>query len=717
MEKIKKIVDALKSGNWEEGQNLWMDLLAQGIEKVEPLKDAMQELSRRGQHKLALELLNLTVSSCAEANKPSLWLDSLRLLSQYNPADKKLVKQYTQAFLETYHDRTYLKDWVNKIQSKNYSPTKYIETLDKLILFKKNSVVKHKSGWGIGKVREIDNEKMEMIVDLENHKNHRIEIFAASDCLIPLEDDNFEALRAYNPEFLKEEAHEKPLELLYRVLKFHNEPVSSKEIKEYLCPKVIEEKEWSKWWTHARKLLLNDPYVETGESSHAKYSLRKEPMAWEDEIKSTFDKAEAMEKPLVVLEYLKHADAKQNYQHFCSVLSQQCKEYLSKGKLSYALEVYLIIQECNKKASIKVDQSISLSQIVKGNAIPIFNNVRIPALAPQTLEILLEEEPTFEHHLSQIFKKTSDLGRDTLYKYLNKNAELMEKYLGKVCREIFYDPLGYPDALIWLAKQIFASKIQASSQTKDPSDSTVSTIPSFFDVLQLLISTGGTLKALRQVESVKKINKIFSINLAKKIVENVDNVQAPQLLKSLEEANFLPYTFKQTLQQNLRDKYKDLGKQIQYIYTTKAGLNKYQRELEDLMLNKYEQNRKAIGEALSFGDISENAELDAAREIQWQLTNKAKEMQNNIARAMVIDFNTLDTNIINIGTQVTLQDEQGKKIQYTILGPWDVKLDKGIISYMSEIAKKLLGGKLQESVDLPAGKFQIVSIDKYKEEA
>ncbi len=705
MEKIKKIIDALKSGNWEEGQNLWMDALAQGIEKVEPLKEAMQELYRRGQHKLALELLNFTVSSCADSGKPKLWLESLRLLSNYNPSDKKLVKQYTQAFLQTYQDRSYLNEWVNKVQSKNFPPAKYIETLDKLVLFKEGSVVKHKSGWGIGKVRAIDHEKLEMIVDLENHKNHRIEIFAASDCLIPLEDDNFEALRAYNPTFLKEEAHEKPLELLYRVLRFHNEPVGSKEIKEYLCPKVIDDKEWSKWWTNARKLLLSDPYVETGDSSHAKYSLRKEPMAWEDEIKHSFDKAEIVEKPLVVLEYLKNPEAKQNYPHFCQVLLQQCQEHLNKGKFWYALELYLILRECQQKAKINLEIKITLPQIVKGNAITIFNNLRIPSLSQQTLEILLAEEPALEHHLSQIFKKTSDLGRDTLYKYLNKNADLIEKHLSKICREIFYDPLGYPDALIWLAKQIFANKIAS-----DPN------IPGFFDVLQMLLSTGGTLKALRQVESVKKINKIFSINLVKKIVENVDNMQAQQLLKSLDEGNFLPYTFKQTLQQNLREKFKDLGKQVQYIYTTKSGLNKYERELQDLMLNKYEQNRKAIGEALSFGDISENAELDAAREIQWQLTNKAKEMQNNIARAMVIDFSNVETSIINIGTQVTLQDEQGKKIQYTILGPWDVKLDKGIISYMSEIAKKLLGAKLQETVELPAGKFQIIAIDKYQEE-
>lgn len=699
-------METFKAGEWEQGQALWTELLGQGVNEVAPFKEAMKELWRRGQQKLGLELLNLTAQTYAESGKPKLWLDALRLLSEYNPADRNLIKNYTDAFLKAHSDRPYLAEWITKVPTKNISAPKYIEILDKLVLFKENSIIKHRSGWGIGKVISIDHEKMEMMIDLQHHHNHRIEVLAASDCLTPLADDNFEALLVFQPEFLKEEAHQKPLELLYRVLKFHKDPITSRELKEYICPAIIEQKDWNKWWTRARKLLIADPYIETGDSVHAKYSLRMEPMEWENEIRAHFDSVQDLvEKTGIILDYLKTSDKSQNLKYFSATLAHACSAHLAKGKPWYAFESYLVLELCREKdPTIDTKANVSLETIVKGHAVAIFNNLRLPALAQQTLDMLLKYEPTWESHVEQIFKKSSDLGRDTLYKYLNKQ-NILEKHLHRICREIFSDPLGSPDALIWFARQSFANKIP-----------TFPNIPTFFEVLQMLISAGGTLKALRQVETVKKITKIFSLNLAKKIVETINNEQASQLFKALDESNFLPYTFRQTLQDTLRERFTDLFSQVQTIYTTKAGLSKYERELQDLIQNKFEQNRKAIGEAIAFGDLSENAELDAAREIQWQLTSKAKEMQKNIARAALIDFNTVDVNRISIGTKATLQDADGKKTTYTILGPWDVNLEKGVISFMSEIAKKLLGARKNETVDLPAGKFRVVEIEKFEEE-
>ena len=143
-------------------------------------------------------------------------------------------------------------------------------------------------------------------------------------------------------------------------------------------------------------------------------------------------------------------------------------------------------------------------------------------------------------------------------------------------------------------------------------------------------------------------------------------------------------------------------------------MDRYREELRELLEVKIPANSEAIGHALSFGDISENAELDAAREEQVQLTNKAQQMQENLARAELIEFDLISTDKVQIGAKVKLSGE-GQETEYTLLGPWDVDLDKGIISYLSPIAQELIGSRCYDTVTLPKGEFKIQKISKYKD--
>lgn len=704
-ESFQKLFQLFKAGRWEEGQLFWLELIHQkDLVSIRWLKEATQELWRRGQHKLATELLNTTVTVCIQSQKPILIMEAIRLLSEYFPDHREYHKDYLKAFLDTYHEKPNIKEMVNRLIIERFTLAKFVEILDRLLLFREGTYVKHKSGWGIGRVISIHPDRMEMMIKLQKKDNHRMDILGAADCLIPLDANNFEVMLVCHPDQLKKEAEDAPMDLLKRIFDFHRDEISAREFKEYLCPAIISKEDWTKWWGRARKALLTHPNVEANAGAHSKYRWRQESIGWEQEMRTKFDATAPLDQPALLLNYLKHTDDRQNAEYFAATLIKLCQQYLQNKQPWYAMECYLVLQDFLSNKQLQLVDVPKIEEIAnKNNMISIYNNLRIPALAQPTLEILFQYQPDWSRHLSMIFKKGTDLARDTIYKYLQKN-KTANSAITEIAKEIVNDPLCAPDGLIWLARQSFNERV-----------SEIEGIPSFLDMLYTLIRTGGTLKSLRQTELVRKMNKIFSFELIKKILNHIkEKEQAAELNKLLEEANFLPANFKQTLHNSLKEKFPDIFTQTDYIYTTKEGLDKYNNELNHIIQVEIPQNTKAIGDALAFGDVSENAELDAAREIQFQLMDKVKSMQEKINRAKLIDFNHVDTSKVTIGCTVTLADEQNNPTQYSILGPWDVELSKGIISFLTPIAKILMNSVVGAMVTLPNGTYRILEIKSYQ---
>ena len=192
-----------------------------------------------------------------------------------------------------------------------------METLDKLIVFQKGTIVKHRSGWGVGKVVKIREEKMEIIVDLERKPDHRMEVLAAIDCLIPLKPDNFEAMLAFQSEFLKQEADQNPMQLIQRVLNFAEKPLGAREFRQYLSPGVIDEKNWTRWWGKTRKQLITDPYIENAPDAHNKYIIREKPRDWEEEARAGFEEAPILDRPQALIDYMKNSTTKKTTKLLC----------------------------------------------------------------------------------------------------------------------------------------------------------------------------------------------------------------------------------------------------------------------------------------------------------------------------------------------------------------------------------------------------------------
>lgn len=144
---------------------------------------------------------------------------------------------------------------------------------------------------------------------------------------------------------------------------------------------------------------------------------------------------------------------------------------------------------------------------------------------------------------------------------------------------------------------------------------------------------------------------------------------------------------------------------------TQEGLDKLQRELEELRTVKRTEIAERIKYAKEFGDISENSEYEDAKNEQGMLEGRILTLEKLVRNAVLIEEH--HDGVVAVGSTVTVKDDHGQEI-YTIVGPAEVDLAAGRISMESPVGKAVMGHKVGDEVGVstPAGqrKLKIVKV-------
>lgn len=153
------------------------------------------------------------------------------------------------------------------------------------------------------------------------------------------------------------------------------------------------------------------------------------------------------------------------------------------------------------------------------------------------------------------------------------------------------------------------------------------------------------------------------------------------------------------------------------VVMTYDGLKKMEQELENLKTVRRKEVAEKIKEARGQGDLSENAEYDAAKEEQGEIESRIVQLENLLRNAEVIDEDVLKMDVVNLGSKVTVLDvEFEEEMEYTIVGSTEADPMNGRISNESPLGMALLGQKAGATVmaDTPDGEvaFKILNIQK-----
>lgn len=153
------------------------------------------------------------------------------------------------------------------------------------------------------------------------------------------------------------------------------------------------------------------------------------------------------------------------------------------------------------------------------------------------------------------------------------------------------------------------------------------------------------------------------------------------------------------------------------ILLTQEGYDKIVAEHEELVAVKRKEISERLKEAISYGDLSENAEYDAAKNEQAELEERILKLENMIRKATIINEEEMSNDRVRVGLTVLVQDvESGEEMEFTIVGSTEADPFDGKISNESEVGRNLLGKQKGETVEIvvPDGllTYKVVDITK-----
>jgi Uncharacterized N-terminal domain of the transcription elongation factor GreA len=580
-----------------------------------------------------------------------------------------------------------------------------------LMHMKKNAFVFHTGGWGTGEILDVSFLRQEITVEFENVGDKKTISFQnAFKTLIPLERTHFLARRFGNPDLLEKEAKADPVAIIKLLLKDLG-PKNSQEIKDELSELVIPESEWVKWWQSARSKLKKDALIESPENTKAPFKLRNHEKTVQEEFSTIIftenkpsqylemlyaflrDKSAALKDPQIKEQILSNLK---------TILSNKENTPAERLQAQFLLTGWLDIQET----------SPTLQQLIVSAEDPfhILTSIEILALKKQFLIALKEHYGDWESLFTTfLFADISSTLREWLLKtLLGSRAE--PALIGNI-EAVFKKPSSKPEFFFWYFQKLaqgenipFQSRegLEKATEAYLLAIHSIENKPQEKELTKKMINflTAGRWSVVRQILQGSKRTFLEEFLLLASKCHSFSE-QDLKILRSLAAV------VDPSLNQD--DKKRDQDDQI--VWTTEASLQKAQERVKHLGTVEIVDNAREIEVARAHGDLRENSEYKFALERRSRIQSELKTLSDQIHKARVITPQDLSDDGIGIGHIVTIEDTVSKDLNtYTILGPWDVDPEKGIISSNSQIAQALLGKQLGDSFSFKDSHYKITAI-------
>lgn len=601
------------------------------------------------------------------------------------------------------------------------------ELQTRLQLFRPGTYCAHRS-WGVGRVKQWEEETEQMVIDFTAKPGHLMHFEYAAQSLNPIAATHIEARLLENIQTVRELAKENPVELVEIIVESLGKDATPERIEKVLSPRVIAAADWKKWWEQAKKALKKDPRCTLP-------AKRNEPVVFhekaEDQQEAVFDGvyaaigAEAFLKAVSKLQ--KFWNPKQDKKQTQELAALANKAILSvpRAQPELALELALLRDEWMEEASLGEHTGpLSFTSFVPEDTVSLGRLiVSLPAVKqPQALNRLkkLHANRWQDTLLSLVLYSTPRM-LETILEYFEE-AELTEQFLATLEKGLRERQLT-PDQLVWICK----NRKGALSRLDGPQ--IFRAILAALEYDQLADYKKGTRLHDLLINDKDVLRDLIGNASEQDVRDMTRSVLLTSVFQELNKRSFLaawvklhPFVQKMIAGgegSRASNSQPQQANQNQGLIVSWESLEKRKEELEDIIQKKIPANTKEIATAREYGDLRENHEFKAAKEMQTVLMRRKAELEQMIATAQGTDFSGAKTDAVNIGTRVRLKDiKTGESLTYTILGAWDSAPEKGIISYLAAVAKELLGKKPGDQVSLPmdhgqARKVKVESIEKY----
>jgi transcription elongation GreA/GreB family factor len=591
---------------------------------------------------------------------------------------------------------------------------RYIEALVQLT---DTGFCMHRS-WGFGRIKTVDTVFARFKIDFKNKPDHTMDLAFAAESLKPISKDHILARKALDLDQLRQMAATQHLELVRLVLNSYGGKATVDQIQQALVPDVIRD-DWKKWWDAARRELK--------QNGHFQVPLKKtDPIVYQvaettlqQRLMAEFQAAKGLKARIAVAaEVLRNAhDLKDKAAAGAEIIAQLNSEIPSyqRTQPAVALEAIFARDDIRETAGLA----------------PSEGEPQAPAIWTQDTKPgpLLEQLPSSKHRRAlETFKAANPEGWYTVLEAsLNTvSAKLCRELAGLLIQEGKIEQLkevvarlvsqhtASTELLLWLAKE----RDDAFADIRGP------------EVFRAML-TAMELDQFKERRSNRLRDHILDDQeLLVELIGSADFEVIKDLTRALQLSPSFDDMDKRSLLARIVKRYPAIqmlisGEQTRQeapLMVSWESLERRKIEYRELVEKKIPANSKEIAIARSYGDLSENHEYKAAKEMQKLLMRRKADLEMQLDRARGTDFNMPRNDVVSIGAVVRATDvATNQQEQFTILGAWDSDPDKDIVSYLSPVAQALVGHKVGDEVEFEIHgerhRHRIDSIEPWKREA
>jgi len=736
--RVREMEDMIGKGQFSEMENVWAEAVQDSTGDATPFLKLANNLAKASQGPKASLLLEMLVDPLIAAGRADSACEVVNVAAEIDPTNANLKETARRAYSARFQSIDGFDDVLAKTEAdQSHNAGAFVKNLKELCSFKVGDYLYHDAGWGLGKVVGLDLTNRRLIVDFVDDKGHEVELAAATNFFRKLPDDHLLARKDRDLKEVKVEAENNPAALIRCTMRSLDGKITVRRLKDALSPDVVGKTAWSKWWAGVKADMTTKGQIRvSGTAANAVVELLHIPTTLEDEYRS---RLAASHTPVAFAKVLmEYADRREDGAEKIAFLNEQLRamfELIQAGDAVTDGEKLLgkLVLDTIREAEPSVENMYALD--VKAiaadstRALMAVERIGMPIFERKFLEVAQDVNPQWGKLYAEsllrkvpgswtwIMKQLRDAGED---KQLHAVCRIIHEHAHKPHQVEVTEPgpdgepwthtvaRTYPSQFLWLAIQaVCEDEPKAFGLTGITKGQLLG------EVLRLGMDIFH--RTERGDRAAKPLVHEFRATLAERNCRMVRTVleesgiddarhlmHAIQINRSLSEArveSLLSFIFEkypmlvQAVEKDTHD-----GEESGELLATPMGIQKKRQEREKIINQELPATQKAIGEALQLGDISENAELDAARAKEELLNSRLAELNRELTRARVVSPTEVDPNRVGFGTKVTVRNlATNDTTTYTILGRWDVNMDKNIISEISAIAKGLNGARKGDS--------------------
>lgn len=583
--------------------------------------------------------------------------------------------------------------------------------IDPLLTLAQGGYCAHKS-WGFGRITTVDTVFCQFTIDFQGKPGHKMDLSFAAESLKSIPADHILAKKAADLHGLRQMAARDHLGVIRLVLNSYGGKATLDQIQKELVPDVITD-DWKKWLEVAKREMKKDGHFIVPLKKTEPILYQAQETTVQQRVMDKFKAAKGLKARITeAAELLKNVDDLDNKAavvgEAIATLNAEITSH-QRTQPALALEAVFLRDELRKAAGLTPaegelteialwNQGLKLGQLLDG--MPAAKHRR-------ALDSFKEATPTlwYEAVIGTLNNVSAKLAGECAAMLMeNGKLDLLRETLARLISQ----HQASSDLLLWLAKE--------RSDT-------------FADILGPEVFRAMVSAIERDIFNEKKSNKLRDFILADhellpELISSADIEVVKDLTRSLQMSPSFDDMDRRSLLARIVKVFpivKELitgeaTKQDHTFIVSWESLERRRAEYDDLCKKRIPANSKDIALARSYGDLRENHEYKAAKEMQKVLMRRKSELEVQLNRARGTDFANVRTDVVSIGTKVNVHDVNNQKgVTFKVCGAWDSDPDNGIIAYLSPIGQALLNHPVGDEVEFELQgtkhKFRIDAIE------